>query len=50
MDPQEILIEKISENCINKMKEERLQADENQLKQINNLLEHWSDEVIKKTK
>jgi hypothetical protein len=44
------LVDTVATRCMAKMQEERARADEAQLEQINQLLEHWSGQSFAKTK
>lgn len=44
------LVDEVAERCLQQLRTERAQADQNQLEQINALLEHWSEQSFEKTK
>jgi len=50
IESEQSLIEKVTENCLIKLKEEKDENNQKQLNQINNLLEHWSEQLLQKTK
>lgn len=44
------LVNQVAAKCVLQLREERALADQNQLEQINQLLEHWSEQAFQKTK
>lgn len=44
------LVDEVAEKCLQQLRSERVQADQNQLEQINALLEHWSEQSFERTK
>lgn len=44
------LVDEVAEKCLQQLRSERAQADQNQLEQINALLEHWSEQSFERTK
>lgn len=44
------LVDEVAEKCLQQLRSERVQADQNQLEQINALLEHWSEQSFERTR
>lgn len=49
-DGMQDLVNQVAAKCVLQLREERAIADQNQLEQINQLLEHWSEQAFQKTK
>lgn len=49
-DGMQDLVNQVAAKCVLQLREERTLADQNQLEQINQLLEHWSEQAFEKTK
>lgn len=49
-DGMQDLVNQVAAKCVVQLREERALADQNQLEQINQLLEHWSEQAFEKTK